>query len=154
MQVYSVMHFYSLDFIKEMPKSDLHLHLDGSLRLDSLIDMAARSKLVLPSNSVAGLKELVFKDHYQNLGEYLHCFQYPCGVLRDMENLEQAAYELAIDNQLEGVNYIEVRFAPQLLMDLPAGIDFDRVVHTVNNGLKHCPYILILDCIERVQRNA
>jgi len=130
------MSFYSADFIKEMPKSDLHLHLDGSLRLDSLIEMAARSKLVLPSHSVAGLKELVFKDNYQNLGEYLHCFQYTCGVLRDMENLEQAAYELAVDNQLEGVNYIEVRFAPQLLMDLPAGIDFDRVMHTVNNGLK------------------
>ena len=35
------MSFYSADFIKEMPKSDLHLHLDGSLRLDSLIEMAA-----------------------------------------------------------------------------------------------------------------
>ncbi len=53
-----------------------------------------------------------------------------------MENLEQAAYELAIDNQHEGVNYIEVRFAPQLLIDLPSGIDFDRVMHAVNNGLK------------------
>ena len=83
-----------------------------------------------------GLKELVFKDSYQNLGEYLHCFQYTCAVLRDMDNLERAAYELAIDNQLEGVNYIEVRFAPQLLIDLPSGIDFDRVMHAVNNGLK------------------
>ena len=83
-----------------------------------------------------GLKELVFKDSYQNLGEYLHCFQYTCAVLRDMDNLERAAYELAIDNQLEGVNYIEVRFAPQLLIDLPTGIDFDRVMHAVNNGLK------------------
>jgi adenosine deaminase len=130
------MSFYSADFIKEMPKSDLHLHLDGSLRLESLIEMAARCNLSLPSNSVAGLKELVFKDSYQNLGEYLHCFQYTCAVLRDLENLEQAAYELALDNQAEGVNYIEVRFAPQLLIDLPAGIDFDRVMHAVNNGLK------------------
>lgn len=130
------MHFYSLDFIKEMPKSDLHLHLDGSLRLDSLIEMAAKAGVKLPSQTVEGLKELVFKDSYQNLGEYLHCFQYTCAVLRDMDNLERAAYELAIDNQLEGVNYIEVRFAPQLLIDLPTGIDFDRVMHAVNNGLK------------------
>ena len=62
------MPFYSADFIKEMPKSDLHLHLDGSVRLESLIDMARRSKLILPSNSVAGMKELVFKDRYNNLG--------------------------------------------------------------------------------------
>ena len=130
------MHFYSLDFIKEMPKSDLHLHLDGSLRLDSLIEMAAKAGVTLPSQTVEGLKQLVFKDSYQNLGEYLHCFQYTCAVLRDMDNLERAAYELAIDNQLEGVNYIEVRFAPQLLIDLTNGIDFDRVMHSVNNGLK------------------
>lgn len=127
---------YSADFIKEMPKSDLHLHLDGSLRLASLIDMAKRTGTSLPSGSVAGLKELVFKEKYQNLGEYLHCFQYTCAVLRDMENLEQAAYELALDNQAEGVNYIEVRFAPQLLTDVSRGIDFDRVMHAVNNGLK------------------
>lgn len=127
---------YSADFIKMMPKSDLHLHLDGSLRLDSLIEMAKRSQVTLPSESVSGLKELVFKDRYQNLGEYLHCFQYTCAVLRDPENLQQAAYELAVDNQAEGVNYIEVRFAPQLLIDLTRGIDFDRIMHAVNNGLK------------------
>ena len=127
---------YSAEFIKEMPKSDLHLHLDGSLRLDSLIEMAKRTGTKLPADSVEGLKHLVFKEKYNNLAEYLHCFQYTCAVLRDMENLERAAYELAIDNQLEGVNYIEVRFAPQLLIDLPNGIDFDRVMHAVNNGLK------------------
>ena len=91
------MPFYSADFIKEMPKSDLHLHLVGSLRLESLIEMAKRSKLVLPSNSVEGMQELVFKERYNNLGEYLHGFQYTCGVLRDLENLEQAAYELVLE---------------------------------------------------------
>ena len=130
------MPFYSAEFIKEMPKSDLHLHLDGSLRLDSLIEMARSSKIQLPSDTVQGMHELVFKERYANLGEYLHGFQYTCAVLRDLEHLERAAYELAIDNQNEGVNYIEVRFAPQLLMDVSRGIDFDRVMHTVNNGLK------------------
>lgn len=127
---------YSSDFLRAMPKADLHLHLDGSLRPSGLIDMAKRSKVELPSYSEEGLFDLVFKDSYQNLGEYLHGFQYTCAVLRDMENLEQAAYELAQDNIAEGVNYIEVRFAPQLMMDLARGINFDRVMHTTNNGLK------------------
>lgn len=127
---------YSREFLQAMPKADLHLHLDGSLRPSGLIEMAKRSNVELPSYTVDGLYDQVFKESYRNLGEYLNGFQYTCAVLRDMENLEQAAYELAIDNQAEGVNYIEVRFAPQLLMDLARGIDFDRVMHTTNNGLQ------------------
>lgn len=126
---------FSLDFIREMPKADLHLHLDGSLRIESLIDMAKAGKIELPSYTVEGLYEKVFKSHYANLGEYLNGFQYTCAVLRDLENMERASYELAMDNLEEGVNYIEVRFAPQLLMDPANGIGFDDVMHAVNNGL-------------------
>ncbi len=126
---------YSHAFLKAMPKADLHLHLDGSLRPASLIEMAQRSGVELPSYTVEGLYDLVFKESYQNLGEYLHGFQYTCAVLRDMENLEQAAYDLAQDNLAEGVVYIEVRFAPQLMMDPTRGIDFDIVMHAVNRGL-------------------
>ena len=126
---------YTDEFIKAMPKSDLHLHLDGSLRLPSLIEMAKITNTKMPSDTIDGLKALVFKDKYKDLGEYLHCFQYTCDVLRDLENLERAAYELAIDNQAEGVNYIEVRFAPQLHTDASKGIDIDKVLIAVNNGL-------------------
>lgn len=127
---------YSLDFIREMPKADLHLHLDGSLRMSSLIDMAKKMNISLPADTVEGLKEKVFKPHYDNLGEYLTGFQYTCAVLRDVENMERAAYELAVDNLAEGVNYIEVRFAPQLLMDPANGIGFDEVMMAVNDGLQ------------------
>lgn len=126
---------YSREFLQAMPKADLHLHLDGSLRPEGLIEMAKRSNIELPSYTVDGLYELVFKESYNNLGEYLNGFQYTCAVLRDMENLEQASYELAVDNLAEGVNYIEVRFAPQLMMDPARGIDFDTVMHTTNRGL-------------------
>lgn len=126
---------YSREFLQAMPKADLHLHLDGSLRPEGLIEMAKRSNIELPSYTVDGLYELVFKESYNNLGEYLNGFQYTCAVLRDMENLEQASYELAVDNLAEGVNYIEVRFAPQLMMDPAHGIDFDTVMHTTNRGL-------------------
>ena len=127
---------YPADFIKAIPKADLHLHLDGSLRASSLIDMAKRASIELPSYTEEGLFDQVFKSHYNNLGEYLNGFQYTCAALRNLENLEQAAYELAIDNQEEGVNYIEVRFAPQLLMNPAAGVTFDTIMHVVNDGLK------------------
>lgn len=127
---------YSDQFLLEIPKSDIHLHLDGSLRLESLVDMAKSIQLKLPSNTTQGLKELVFKEKYNNLGEYLHGFQYTCSILRDLENLERAAYELAQDNIQEGVCYIEVRFAPQLLVDKSKGIDMQAVLTSVNKGLK------------------
>lgn len=126
---------YTYDFLKEMPKTDLHLHLDGSLRLDSLIEMAKTTNIKLPSYNRELLKEKTFKDKYKNLGEYLTGFKYTCDVLRDLENLERASYELAIDNQNEGVYYIEVRFAPQLLMNPSKNIGMKEILLRVNNGL-------------------
>jgi adenosine deaminase len=119
---------YSDAFINEMPKSDLHLHLDGSLRIPTLIDLAKKAKLDLPSFTEQGLRELVFKDSYANLGEYLQGFQYTCALMRDLENIEQISYELAVDNQNEGVNYIEPRFAPQLLMDNEQVLTMENVL--------------------------
>lgn len=127
---------YSDAFIKEMPKTDLHLHLDGSLRLSSLIEMSKSLGIELPSQSEQGLKDLVFKERYNNLGEYLNGFQYTCSVLRDLECIERASYELAIDNQNEGVNYIEIRFAPQLLTDISKGITIETVLTATNKGLE------------------
>lgn len=127
---------YSDEFLREMPKSDLHLHLDGSLRLGSMVEMAKTCGVKLPSMSEAGLKEKVYKESYANLGEYLNGFQYTCSILREPENMERAAYELAWDNIAEGVCYIEVRFAPQLLMDLSRGIDMEEVLKRVDKGLR------------------
>ena len=101
-------------FILKIPKTDLHVHLDGSLRLASLIELAKAQQLELPSYEETGLNELVFKERYANLGEYLTGFSYTVGVLQSLENLERAAVELAEDSFNEGVRYMEVRFAPQL----------------------------------------
>jgi len=104
----------STDFLSAIPKTDLHVHLDGSLRISTLIELAREYNVELPSYTEEGLRELVFKDRYNNLGEYLKGFQYTVGVLQSEVALERCAYELALDNQAEGVRYIEVRFAPQL----------------------------------------
>ncbi|MEI6386339.1 MAG: adenosine deaminase family protein [Spirochaetota bacterium] len=122
-------------FIRDIPKTDLHVHLDGSLRLSSLIDMAKRGKVELPSCTEAGMRELVFKDSYADLPEYLKGFQYTCAVMRDLENLERVSYELAQDNMAEGVFYIEPRFAPQLLMD-NRSLTMEKILEAVDKGLR------------------
>ena len=121
-------------FIQKIPKTDLHLHLDGSLRISSLIEMAKVGGVELPSYEEVGLNELVFKPRYANLGEYLTGFAYTVGVLQTAENLERAAFELAEDAYDEGVRYIEVRFAPQL--HVVHATEVAGVVNSVYRGLE------------------
>jgi len=122
------------NLIRALPKTDLHVHLDGSLRIPSLIEMAKERDVQLPSYTEEGLNELVFRESYANLAEYLHGFQYTCAVMKDSEAMERVAYELAWDNINEGVRYIEVRFAPQL--HTHRGFSLKDVLKSVNKGLK------------------
>jgi adenosine deaminase len=125
---------FSNDFIREIPKTDLHVHLDGSLRLSTLISLARDRRIELPSFTEEGLRELVFKPSYHNLDEYLTCFTWIGKVLQDAEALEQTAYELALDNFAEGVRYLEVRFAPQL--HIHRNFTFEQVITAVDRGLR------------------
>ena len=88
----------SREFVESLPKTDLHLHLDGSLRLGTLIDLAQEQGLELPSLTEEGLNELVFPDAYEDLTDYLKGFSYTVAVLQRAEALERVAYELAVDN--------------------------------------------------------
>ncbi|MDZ8119159.1 adenosine deaminase family protein [Pontiella agarivorans] len=124
----------SEQFIRKIPKTDLHLHLDGSLRLPTLIEMAKADKVKLPSSTEAGLNKLVFKPRYENLGEYLTGFAFTVAVLQTPEHLERAAFELAEDAFEEGVRYIEIRFAPQL--HISRSHEIEPVVLAVFQGLE------------------
>jgi adenosine deaminase len=122
------------ELIRRLPKTDLHVHLDGSLRLATLIDLARERRVALPSETEDGLRRQVFRERYHDLAEYLEGFQYAVAVLQDKESLERAAFELAEDCQAEGVRYLEVRFAPQLHVN--AGFAMPDVVRAVDRGLR------------------
>jgi adenosine deaminase len=124
---------YTNELLEALPKADLHCHLDGSLRVGTLIELARDSQVSLPSDTPEGLRELVFKDSYRDLPDYLHGFAYTCGVLVNEEALERVAYELGVDCLAEGVCYLEVRFAPQL--HVRPGLDVGRVLSAVDRGL-------------------
>ncbi|MGB3977084.1 MAG: adenosine deaminase family protein [bacterium] len=134
------------EFIQKLPKSDLHVHLDGSIRLQTLIDLARKKNIKLPSNEISGLKELVFKDRYRDLGEYLAGFAYSIAVMQDDEALEQVAFELAEDCAMEGIRYLEVRFAPQL--HISKQLPVENVLKAVNQGLER--YAGIFNCRDAV----
>jgi adenosine deaminase len=120
--------------IRRLPKTDVHVHLDGSLRLSTLVELARARKVPLPSETPEGLEALVFRPRYRDLSEYLEGFRYTVAVLQDEEALERTAFELAEDCQAEGVRYLEVRFAPQL--HVQPGFDIPAVVAAVDRGLR------------------
>jgi adenosine deaminase len=125
---------YSESLLRALPKTDLHCHLDGSLRLSTLIELAKERGISLPSETPEGLRELVFKENYRDLPDYLHGFAYTCAVLTDAEALERVAYELGQDCLAEGVRYLEVRFAPQL--HIRPSLNLEGVLAAVDRGLE------------------
>ncbi|RPJ78133.1 MAG: adenosine deaminase family protein, partial [Acidobacteria bacterium] len=122
------------ELIRRLPKTDLHVHLDGSMRLQTLVQLARERQVDLPSSSEEGLRELVFRPHYANLAEYLEGFRHTVAVLQVAEALVRAASELCEDCQAEGVRYVEIRFAPQL--HVRPGFDLTAVVRAVDSGIR------------------
>ncbi|OGR02819.1 MAG: adenosine deaminase [Deltaproteobacteria bacterium RIFOXYA12_FULL_61_11] len=123
-----------MDFIKKLPKTDLHVHLDGSVRIPTIIELSKERKLALPSYTEAGMMELVYKERYRDLLDYLEGFRYTIAIMQDDEALERIGYEFVMDNVEEGVRYVEVRFAPQFHMN--DNLDFEHVMLAVNKGLE------------------
>jgi len=105
----------SRDTILAWPKADLHCHLDGSLRLETLIDLARKANLLheLPSDDPAELTRILEKiDHSSSLADFLVWFKYTIMVMQDRDALHRIAYELVEDCAKENVKYVEVRYAP------------------------------------------
>ena len=141
------------EFLSEIPKTDLHVHLDGSLRLNTLIELAKEGNILMPSYDEAELRKAVFRDSYTNLPDYLEGFQYTVAVMRTASNLQRIGFEFAEDNYAEGVRYFEVRFAPQLVASLRADgkdhLNIQQVLAAVNTGLKRATELFNFRRLER-----
>jgi len=119
------------------PKAELHCHLDGSLRLDTMIDIArSEGKMqVLPSDSVEGLAEILREvDDSETLEAYLAWFRYTIPLLQTKEALYRCTYELAEDNSDENVRHLELRYAP--ILHTEEGLSLEEVNDTVLQALK------------------
>ena len=124
-----------IEFFQKLPKTDLHVHLDGSMRVDTILDLAESEGVKLPADDADGLREeLRFGSNYGSLVEYLKTFDVTLSVLQTEDSLFRAAYELAEDAARENVKYMEVRYAPML--HTRKGVRLTRVVEAVLSGLR------------------
>ncbi|MBW6514650.1 MAG: adenosine deaminase [Candidatus Syntrophosphaera sp.] len=123
------------EFIHKLPKTDLHVHLDGSVRIDTIIDLAKQRNIGLPTMDPDELRKLIVcGEHTVSLEDYLRGFHIVNLVLQNREGLTRAAYELAEDAAAENVRYMEVRYSPILHTD--GGLKLTEISQAVIDGLK------------------
>lgn len=125
------------EFIEKMPKTDLHVHLDGSLRLSTILDLAQQQGVALPENpkdEKALAKVIRMGAICEDLRDYLKAFDITLSVLQTEEALYRAAFELAEDAAKENVRYMEVRYSP--LLHTRNGLSFPVIVEAVAEGLR------------------
>ncbi len=124
----------SLDFLHALPKTDLHVHLDGSLRPPTVLELA---RDVETGYDFATEQDVLavcrVPDDCQSLVDYLRVFDITLKLMQDADSLARVAFELAEDAHHENVRYMEVRYSP--LLHREAGLDYDAVVAAVQRGL-------------------
>ncbi|MGG7096197.1 adenosine deaminase [Clostridium sardiniense] len=120
---------------ENLPKVELHCHLDGCLRVDTVLDIIEKEKIAVDSKDYEEMKKiLVVPDDCPSLDEYLKRFDLPVKLMQSRENLKRIAYELIEDVSNENVKYIEIRFAP--LFHKEKGMKVPEIIESVIDGLK------------------
>jgi adenosine deaminase len=124
-----------LELFQSLPKADLHVHLDGSLRLETIVELAREESVELPSNDPAELRRIMhLGENCGSLAEYLKAFDVTLRVMQSESALYRIAYELCEDAARENVRYMEVRYAPML--HTQRGLKLTKVIEAVLAGLK------------------
>jgi len=123
------------DQIKRLPKALLHDHLDGGLRPQTIIDLAAEIGYELPSTDADELADWFEEScNSGSLEKYLVTFDHTIAVMQTREAIVRVARECAIDLARDGVVYAEVRGAPELFTR--GGLTLDDVIEATTEGYK------------------
>lgn len=120
----------------DYPLIDLHRHLDGNVRLETILDLGTRYNLPLPAMDVEGLKPYIQVTEPQvSVMAFIEKFDWLTRVMVNYEACRRIAYENVEDAYLEGIDYIELRFSPWF-MSRPHDLDPAGVVSAIIQGVE------------------
>jgi len=124
------------DVLKALPKTDLHCHLDGSVRVETLLELAQEQEVTLPADNVDDLRAIMQAGRRKNksLADYLKVFDLTLSVLQTAPALERVAFELAEDQWNDGVRLLEVRFSP--VLNIEKGLTLIETIEAAKAGLR------------------
>jgi len=123
------------DEIVAMPKVLLHDHLDGGLRPQTVVELAAEIGHELPSTDAQELQRIFTENaNSGDLVRYLEAFAHTTAVMQSAANLRRVASEAVLDLARDGVIYVELRYAPE--QHLEGGLSLQEVVDAVQAGIE------------------
>lgn len=119
-----------------LPLADLHRHLDGAVRLETILELGDRHGIGLPARDVEGLRPHVqVTEPEPDLMSFITKFKWLGAVLVDLEACRRVARENVEDAAREGLDYVELRFSPWFMAE-PHGLDAAAVVEAVVDGVE------------------
>ncbi len=119
--------------LRKLPKAELHCHLDGSVRAETLLELGREYGQTMPRGDADALRAHMRVSDAHNLEEYLERFTVTLSVMQTAAALERIAYELAVDAAADGVRYIEVRYSP--ILNVRHGLSLSDAVEAPLRGL-------------------
>lgn len=119
--------------LERLPKAELHCHLDGSLRPQTMLELAREYGVAMPGDDSDEIREHMLVRDAHCLEDYLARFDITLSVMQTADALDRIAYELAEDAAREGVRYLEVRYAP--VLNTRGGLSLGETVEAPLRGL-------------------
>ena len=120
---------------QNIPLLDLHRHLDGNIRLETILDLGRIHNIPLPADDLAGLRPYVqITETRPGVMAFIEKFKYMIGVLVDYDACRRVGYENVEDAYHEGIHYIELRFSPMFMAE-PHGLDPRGVIEGILEGV-------------------
>lgn len=120
------------ELIARLPKAELHVHFDGSLRPETMLELARDARVELPASDPDSLARFMLVSEARNLEDYLARFDITVSLLQTPEAIERVAYEMVEDAARDNIRYFEVRYDPHL--STHGGLSMDEVVAAERRG--------------------
>ncbi|MFN8610431.1 MAG: adenosine deaminase [Vulcanimicrobiota bacterium] len=132
-----------LEWMRQMPKAELHTHVEGAVRPETILNIAEQYELPLPAPTVDELKQKIAMRQGENLLDFLKKFDHFRFVFDRPETLSRLAFECIEDNARENIVYTELRINPRKNTEK---VSIDQVLDSVLNGMEKAKSELGVDC--------